>query len=36
MSLRSKVDAHLLVEGENDLHVISALCQQHQVAQTLQ
>jgi hypothetical protein len=34
MPLGSKMDAHLLVEGENDLHVISALCQKHQVPET--
>jgi hypothetical protein len=34
MPRESKVDAHLLVEGENDLHVISALCQKHNVPET--
>lgn len=29
MPVGSKMEAHLLVEGENDLHVISALCRHH-------
>ncbi len=34
MPLRSKMNARLLVEGQNDLHVISALCQKHNVPET--
>ena len=34
MARKSKIDAHLLVEGKNDLHVISALCGKHKVPQT--
>lgn len=34
MARKSKMDAHLLVEGKNDLHVISALCKKHRVGQT--
>lgn len=34
MSRRSDKNAHLLVEGKNDQHVIWALCQQYQLPQT--
>ncbi len=34
MDSEQKMDAFLLVEGENDWHVISALCQKHNVPQT--
>lgn len=34
MVKKSKKNAHLLVEGHNDLHVISHLCQAHKVAET--
>ena len=34
MARKSKMNAHLLVEGANDLHVISHLCQAHNVAET--
>ena len=34
MARKSKMNAHLLVEGPNDLHVISHLCQVHKVPET--
>ncbi len=34
MPRKSKIESYLLVEGDNDLHVISALCLKHQVAKT--
>ncbi len=34
MAKRTNVRAHLLVEGEHDLHVISALCKWHNLPQT--
>lgn len=35
MARKSNMDAHLLVEGKNDLHVISALCKKHRVTQAM-
>ena len=34
MSRRSEKNAHLLVEGKNDQHVIWALCEMHQIPET--
>ena len=34
MSRKSDKNAHLLVEGKNDQHVIWTLCQIHQVPET--
>lgn len=34
MSRRSEKNAHLLVEGKNDQHVIWALCEMHQISET--
>lgn len=34
MGRRSEKNAHLLVEGKNDQHVIWALCEQHQLPET--
>ena len=34
MARKSKIDAHLLVEGKNDFHVISALCAKYDVPES--